>query len=60
MLVAIVTLVFDSNDFDVPDYDMLTVVNHLDVGSLHNYFDDVFDNIATNAVAIVNNDPNAI
>lgn len=60
--VATVGPVFENDDFDILDHhDMFTVINYLDLGSLHRYVDDnLLENIAGNAVVVANNDPNAI
>ena len=46
-----------ADDIVIPT-DVPTVVNHLDVGSLHKYWDST--DVAVNAVAIDNDDPSAI
>ena len=58
--VTIVEPIFDSDDFDIPNHEMSTVANPLYVSTLHDYFGDDLDDIEVNAVAVVNDDSNAI
>ena len=52
--------VFTDDDFDVPDHDMLTSVNHLDTGTLYNYWSCDTDVITLNAIQIDKDDPTAL
>ena len=50
--------VFD--DDDIPFYDLLTKVNHLDVGTMNDYWFHDPDDITVNAIKIAKDDPTAI
>ena len=52
--------IFTSNDIDIPNYDSPSKVNHLDVGTMNDYWSRDSEIITDNAVKINKDDPTAI